>query len=300
MSQAQQQIQWKQVTNLPKGLNLPQAMSIDILGIQLGDTYPEVKSKLEKLAAEYAPPTKASEPPAASASAPTSPDFQAQVLNMQRAMELRQLDQMSGANSAPPITERTTIIRYQVPSGVITAEFVGEITLRRELPNGNAKIDETVTVRLSAPSSGGQVYAVRRSLSYGNGDQTGIAQFLQALKDKMGGAQAQQIGSTGDVYRYQFDGGRLVAPNPPTPDGQCSVESNPDTRSTARSINASGLCDVSLVARFGFGVSRQHAKFVNFYLSDQERAKANKETDYAFMESYVRGLLSQSGAAPKL
>jgi hypothetical protein len=71
-------------------------------------------------------------------------------------------------------------------------------------------------------------------------------------------------------------------------------------RSFARSINESGACDVSLVAQFSFGISRDHASSAEFYLSDQERAKANKETDYAFVEAYVRGLQSHSGAAPKL
>jgi len=281
VSHAQQQIQWKQVTSLPKGMNLPQGVAVDILGIELGDTYAEAKAKLQKLAAEYATSAK----PAAN----TANDF------MQR-----QLDQMSGESSAPPMEERKTIIRYQTPGGQITAEFVGQITLRRELPNGSAKIQEQIDVRLTAPSSGAQVYEVRRTLSFGNGNQTAIASFLQALKDKMGGAQAQPIGVTGSTYRYQFDGGRLVAPNPPTPDGHCSSWGNPETRSTARGINASGACDVSLVASFRFGISREHASGVEFILSDQERAKANKETDYAFVESYVRGLQSQSGAAPKL
>jgi hypothetical protein len=279
---AQQSIQWKQVSNLPKGLNQPQGMKLDILGIELGDTYQEVKAKLQKLADEYPAPPKAA--------GNTANDFM-----------LRQLNQMSGVSDLPPMEEINTIIRYQTPGGQITAEFVGQIFLRRKLPNGNSKIDETIHVLLSAPSSGAQVYAVRRSLSYGNNAQTKIAQFLAALKDKMGGAQAQPIDPSGSAYRYQFDNGRLVALNPPTPDGQCAVGVvGSETRSFLKSINASGVCDVSLVARFGFGISREHASSAEFYLSDQERAKANKETDYAFVESYVRGLQSHSGAAPKL
>lgn len=282
VSHAQQQIQWKQVTSLPKGMNLPQGLAIDILGIELGDTYAEVKAKLQKLMTEYASPAK----PAGNAAA--------------NDLMLRSLDQMSGVSDRPPMNERKTIIRYQAPGGVLTAEFVGQIELQRELPNGNTKIQELITVRLTAPSSGAQVYEVRRSLSYGKGQQTQIAQFLQALKDKMGGAQAQPVGASGNTYRYQFDGGRLVAPNPPTPDGHCASWGNPETRSTARGINASGTCDVSLVTYFQFGISREHASSVEFILSDQERAKANKETDYVFMEAYVRGLQSQGGATPKL
>lgn len=278
---AQQQIQWKQVTNLPKGMNLPQGLAIDILGIESGDSYADVKAKLQKLAAEFATPAKPGG-------------------NTANDLMLRSLDQMSGVDDRPPMDERKTIIRYQAPGGVITAEFVGQIELRRELPNGNSKIQELITVRLTAPSSGAQVYEVRRILSYGRGQQTQIASFLQALKDKMGGAPAQPVGAAGNTYRYQFDNGRLVAPNPPTPDGHCASWGTPETRSTARSLNASGTCDVSLVAQFSFGISREHASSVEFILSDQERAKANKETDYAFMEAYVRGLQSQGGAAPKL
>jgi len=279
---AQQSIEWKQVTNLPKGLNLPQGLKLDILGIELGDSYAEVKAKLQKLAEEY--------PSAAKPAGNTANDF-----------ILRQLGQMSGASDLAPMEERKTIVRYQTPGGQVTAEFVGQIFLRRKLPNGNSKIDETIHVLLSAPSSGAQVYAVRRSLSYGNGQQTSIAQFLEALKDKMGGAQAQPIGPSGNTYRYQFDNGRLVALNPPTQDGQCAVEVvGTEMRSFARSINSGGACDVSLVARFSFGISREHAGSAEFYLSDQERAKANKEEDYAFVESYVRGLQSHSSAAPKL
>jgi hypothetical protein len=279
---AQQLIEWKQVTNLPKGLNQPQGMKLDILGIELGDTYTEVKAKLQKLADEY--------PAAPKPAGNTANDFM-----------LRQLGQMSGASDAPPMEERKTIIRYQTPGGQVTAEFVGQIDLRRKLPNGNSKIDETIHVLLSAPSSGAQVYAVRRSLSFDNGNQVAIATFLQALSDKVGGARPQPIGVSGNAYRYQFDNGRLVAPNPPTQDGQCAVEVvGTEMRSFAKSINASGACDVSLVVRFGFGISREHAASAEFYLSDQERAKANKETDYTFVEAYVRGLQSHSGSAPKL
>jgi len=51
-AQAQQTMQWKQVLNVQKHLNQPQGVSIDILGIEPGDTYEDAKAKLEKIAAE--------------------------------------------------------------------------------------------------------------------------------------------------------------------------------------------------------------------------------------------------------
>ena len=47
-----QTIQWKQSINLPKGLNLPKDVKADILGIELGDSYDELKPKLDALLKE--------------------------------------------------------------------------------------------------------------------------------------------------------------------------------------------------------------------------------------------------------
>jgi hypothetical protein len=60
---AQQQVEWKQTLNTPKGLNLPSGLKGELLGVELGDSYAEVKDKLKKLQAEgsgeRAPPTEA-------------------------------------------------------------------------------------------------------------------------------------------------------------------------------------------------------------------------------------------------
>lgn len=50
---AAQKVEWKQVANpLPKGLNMPQGMRAEILGIELGDSFAEAKAKLEKFRLE--------------------------------------------------------------------------------------------------------------------------------------------------------------------------------------------------------------------------------------------------------
>ncbi len=47
-----QQIEWKQTLNLPKGLNMPQGVLADILGIELGETYPSARARLEAIQRE--------------------------------------------------------------------------------------------------------------------------------------------------------------------------------------------------------------------------------------------------------
>ena len=53
-----QEIVWSQTLNLPKGLNLPDGISVDILGISVGDSYETVRARLEAIRAETpdAPP----------------------------------------------------------------------------------------------------------------------------------------------------------------------------------------------------------------------------------------------------
>ena len=297
---AQQQIQWKQVYNMPKGANQPKGISLDILGIELGDTYAEAKAKLEKLAAEYAAPPKPQAPPQA-VNPSSLAQMDAAMLGTMDGLNRREQDMLSGVSNRPPLSEQKTIIRYQTPGGIISAEYVGQITMRREIPNGNAKISEIIDVHFSAPSSGAQVFAVKRDLSYNNGEQAPVAQVVQILKDKMR-AEAQMVEVTKNVYRYQYDGGRLVAFNPPTPRGECTaLFVGTQTRSALKNVNANGVCDIMFETNFTFGISTNHARRIEFFLSDQERAKNNKEADYAYVESYIRDLQSQSkGTAPKL
>jgi hypothetical protein len=47
-----QQIEWSQTLNLPKGLNLPQGVKGDMLGIELGESYAQVKARIEAIRQE--------------------------------------------------------------------------------------------------------------------------------------------------------------------------------------------------------------------------------------------------------
>jgi hypothetical protein len=50
-----------------------------------------------------------------------------------------------------------------------------------------------------------------------------------------------------------------------------------------------------------FGISRDHARYITFTLSDLERTKANSAADFAFVQSYVRSMQERTrGTAPKL
>ena len=102
---AQKQIEWKQVYNMPKGLNQPKGVSLDILGIELGDTYAEVKAKLTKLLAETAAPPKPQAAPAPSGQI-SQGQADAARLGALEGLERQQNDIMSGVSNRPPMEER--------------------------------------------------------------------------------------------------------------------------------------------------------------------------------------------------
>lgn len=56
-----QQVEWTQTLNLPKGLNLPQGVSADILGVAVGDGYDEARAKMEELLADSIQPSQIEE-----------------------------------------------------------------------------------------------------------------------------------------------------------------------------------------------------------------------------------------------
>lgn len=278
---AQQDIQWKQVINLPKGLNQPQGVSLDILGLELGDTYTVAKSKLEKLAAESAE------------GQPSAPQSGAGGL-MQR-----QLDQMSGADdSTKAVREVTNTFRLQTPGGFITASYVGQLHMQRRLP-GQTKASNRESFRLyfSAPSSGHQVIGIVRDLTYGNeADQPRISETVSRLSDKLK-TRPQVLERK---FRYQFNDGQAFAPPNPTV-LSCSADMAANSPDAARNANRTGNCDVVLDINVGPGISNDHARNLEFTLSDNERTRQNVSADFRFVGDYVRNLQSQStGAPPKL
>ncbi|WP_375415551.1 hypothetical protein [uncultured Bradyrhizobium sp.] len=146
-------IQWKQTINVPKGLNLPRDTKVDILGIELGDTYDEVKAKLERLLAESTPP-KPKEPPVTQA-APKAPQSSAGSSLIAPSINIAQMDahrlgtmadkemqvqgQLSGASGAPPLNESKVEMYLQINSERIVVSYVDGFALARDLNARPAK-----------------------------------------------------------------------------------------------------------------------------------------------------------------
>jgi hypothetical protein len=260
------QIQWTQTLNIPRGYNLPKGTSADVLGIELGDSHADAKAKLERLATE-APPK---------AAAPT------------------------------PLTETKTVIFLPVPSGPqIEASYVGFMILRRALPGADARgIEENIYVRLSSPASGNQVVAIERSLIYSaQGDQPRVGELLGQLRQKFKAEpEIAASATTGAVYRFQFDDGRIFVPA--RNQFACSpISAVPHTVSARDipTINPSGHCDVVLEIAINYGISSDHVKSIIFRYGDNQRAKENLTADFAFFDGYVKNVQQRTkGAAPKL
>lgn len=275
---AQQKIEWKQTISTPKGLNMPQGVTADILGIEVGDTYEEAKAKIKKLADEgYRQPPQ-------------------QMTEAQR----NAAEMMGTRNRDPEISEST--IRFNFGGGNVTVQgsYVGKINLQRELP-GSARdnLVETVAVKFSAPSSGQQVLGLSRRIIYPTqGDQPRISEILSSLKAKFKTDfyLADRINS---IYRAQFDNAKSVVPG-----GDLLMACQPQYEAidqvAAAKINLTGQCDVVMQVAFNIGISKDHASSVTFTLSDNERTKTDLAADFAFVDSYVKGLQSRSGSAPKL
>jgi len=271
---AQQKIEWKQTVNTAKGLNMPKDVTADILGIEPGDTYAEAKAKLEKLLGEsgYKLP-----PPMSDA---------------QRAAA-----EMNGQSFEGPLREATIRMQFPAPGGLITASYAGQMTLIRELPGATKQtIHEGIEVKMSAPSSGQQVLGIKRSISYPTqSDQPRVSEILAGLRTKYK-AEFQQVNQF--TWRAQYNDGRSYLAKDPV--NGCKVQYSLMGSGDVSSINPKGECDVVIQLEIQFGISQDHAQMATFYLSDNERTKANMGADFAFFDSYVRGLQNTKAAPPKL
>jgi len=263
VSYAQQKITWKQTIDLPKGQNISRERA-DMLGIEFGDSYAEAKAKLEKLAAEG----------------------------------------IQQNPATPAVREMERIFQMQVPgaSQVMTARFVASLQLARRMPgSGNRSIEETLTIHLSAPSSGNQVVAMERFLHYSEADQPRISEVLAQLKAKFKADPqvASNIGST--TYVYQFNNGQPFIPKKP-PRLECAPALNAmENIDGIRYLNQERECDVVFRLAANHGISRDHASSLNFSFGDNARIKAYGAADFAYVEGYIRSLQERTrGAPPKL
>jgi hypothetical protein len=272
-----QQIQWKQTINTPKGLNMPKDVRGDILGVELGDTYDEVKPKLQTLLAEALPPPKGS-----GMSGPAA--------------------EIMGSAPDNPIAEAIMQMRLQVPGGTVNASYPGQVTMVRKMKGSTQQsIHDSLEVVFSAPSSGQQVLGMKRAIMYlAQGDQARVSELIAALKAKYK-AEPQRVNEF--TYRFVFDNGRSYVPAKVDPADGCRPQYSMQgqIQDVASIINRSGICDVVLDVEIKYGISKDHAEMVTFTLGDNERAKLNMTADLAFLENYVRDLQSRTkGNTPKL
>jgi len=261
-AQAQQGSEWKQVLNLPKGQSMPRE-GAEILGIELGDGYAEAKAKLEKLGAEGAPQNR----------------------------------------PGSPLKEISLTFRLQ-PSGasqVTALSFVSVISLDRMMPGVSRPYEDSLRVYFSAPSSGHQIKGVERSISYNaESDQPRVSEIIGRLKEKMKvEPQFYESRETAE-FVFQFNDGKAFTP-PRTPVNECHTWFEVTDSASISSINPKGNCDAVMIVKVNFGISRDHAKYILFRLSDNERIKANLTADFGFIREYVRAFQERSkGAPPKL
>lgn len=297
-AQTQPQIEWKQTINLPKGLNQPPGVKVDIMGIELGDTYAEVKAKLQKLAAEVAPHVRpaASPPPAVDPSSLAAMD--SQVLGTSDSLNRREQDIMGGVSNLPPYKEMRTQFNLRTPGGFLSASYTGQISLERELPGtGSQKIRENYEVWLSAPSSGHQVIGIKRFINYRNkDDQPRVSELMASLAQKL---RATPQALTG-MFRFQFNDGRPFVPANAN-NVSCRIGIGANSPEGAAIVNKSGDCDVVMDINVGYGMSNDHASSLTFTLNDNERTKQNVLADFAFFQNYTNEVQSRNkGVAPKL
>jgi hypothetical protein len=242
---------------------MPQGVSADILGIQLGDTYEEASAKLDKIKAE--------------ANAPAETDKK--IGKIERIIQLP----TAGGN-------------------LIKASYIGALRLDIDRMRGSPKGSEMVQVFFSAPSSGYQVLGVKRVLTYSNQqEQIRVSELLAALKAKYKSEPQIYAAGSNITYLFQFDNGRAFVP-PNAKPWTCNVDiSGSLDEVNVKRFNEHGFCDVVLKVIVGVGVSNDHAQAVTFWLADNERTKQNVLADYAFFNGYARQYQQRSGgAAPKL
>jgi hypothetical protein len=277
----QQEIEWKQTFAMPKGQNLPSGLKLDILGIEAGDSYAEVKPKLEKLQAEAIPP---------------KPD--------NRTMMQKSIAEMQGARDETPLVERKNVFNMTMPgsSTVTAASYVAMIRLQRRMKGSTERtIEDNLAVALSAPSSGHQVIGVKRSLRYYNqSDEPRISEIVAQLKAKFKSEpQVFALGRTTE-YLFQYNDGQAFASRNATA-STCLFQYDVAVANLVPQVNRNGECDVVLKLTAVHGISGDHAESLIFELSDNERAKANVGADFAFMQNYLTSLQERTrGAPPKL
>lgn len=196
------------------------------------------------------------------------------------------------------IEEQDRVFQFRVSnsSSVVTASYVSTVIMTREM-HGRRPITDKVRAYFSAPSSGQQLIGIERLISYyAEADQPQISDILPQVRQKLKSDPEATELSEGAKYAWQFDNGRAV----PT-DLQCYAQHTLEEERDLPQVNASGTCDAVFVLDFNYGISRNHAKYVQFILSDVERTRLNLTADFAYVRDYVQQYQSSTrGTPPKL
>ena len=250
---AEDKIVWRQVFTYDASQSEPAGVSLDILGIAIGDTFADAKAKLERIAQE------------------------------------------NGGNDKVKIVE--SFFRLPTGSGAfIQTKFPSILKLRTSVGE--------ISVYVSSPASGAQVYGVERLLSYyDKTKQVKISTLIPQVAEKYGVAPgiSSEFGNALS-YRIQFDN-RQAVDTVSDPTSQCSARGMRVWGQTERDlnrINPKGDCDVIIDIEFNRGISKDHAKAIGFYVADLERAKAVLTADYQYFRDYIEQLKSGGGETPKL
>lgn len=271
---AEEQIQWKQVLNIPKGANLAPGVTWEILGIAPGDSYETVRPRLDALLAEDVTPKSTIDKSTA---------------------------ELLGQDLSGPLEEVKLSIMLPLTGGQdIKATYVDRIELKRQLKGTGAKpIDDALTLRFSTPASGNQVISIHRGISfYEHTDQVRISEMIKSLSEKFGRNPRITKDQKSTNLKYIFNDGELFTPTNVLEDCGPGMSM---TLNEIDQINPTGNCDVVLEVTLGHGISDDHASGIAFQLYDYSRGKENITADRGFIDAYVNDVRSRTaGQAPKL
>lgn len=271
---AEEEIVWKQVLNVPKGANLAPGATWDVLGISPGDSYAEVRPRLDALLAESIPPV-----------APKNETTAA----------------LLGQDTSKPLEEVKLSIYLPVPGGSnIKATYMDRVELKRQLKGtGPRPIEDNITLRFSTPASGNQVLSIVRSINYyEHTDQIRINQMIKTVVTKYGMAARVTKHDKSTEVKLIFDNG--TAFKPANIMEECASWMPMDINEIDK-INPTDRCDVVLEITFAHGISDDHASSIRFLIDDYARGKENLTADRQYFDSYLDDVRSRTaGQAPKL
>ncbi len=262
---ANQVLEWSQIQKIEKGEGIPVGISLDILGLELGDSYTEAKAKLEAI--------RENQPQSAGGDIKSSEKHFRLPSGGGQFVETKYTSKLTVEINHPDKNQSETIDAY------FTAPSSGA-----QLFGINRRIwfyDHTKQPRISE--------TLARVTEKTGAEPTNVNPGRDDIR----------------YLYVLDDGKVVDAPLPIPSTLQCgflglsSLVGN-FTEDTVRGINRSGDCDISQEVIFTYGVSQDHAKTMTFSLIDAERAKSNLGADFQFFADYITQLQNSGGEGPQL